>query len=127
MTPWVKDLALSLLWYRFDPWTGSNMHALGMAEKKKKRKRIPSFLFHRHSWSYKSLSTDNYLLAATRPKTSPSGLLSFVEFIIDSVGATCGKEAIVGSGFLQLALWWLINRVILTFSSSTFFTGNNIS
>ena len=34
----VKDLALSLLWLRFDPWPG-NIHMLWAQPKKKKRKK----------------------------------------------------------------------------------------
>ena len=33
-----KDPALSLLWYRFNPWPQELPHVLGMAKKKKKKK-----------------------------------------------------------------------------------------
>ena len=31
---WVKDLAVSLLWHRFDPSTRELMHAMGLAKTK---------------------------------------------------------------------------------------------
>ena len=42
------------------------------------------------------------------------------EFVVDFTGAPAGiwgKEATVGSGFLQLALWLLMNCVILIFQA----------
>ena len=34
MAQWVRDLVLSLLWHRCDPWPG-NPHALAVVKKKK--------------------------------------------------------------------------------------------
>lgn len=87
---------------------------------------IRLFLFHRQV----DLSTVNYLLSLTLSKASPSGLPSSVESVVDSAGelaGTGGKEATVGSGFLWSALWLLMNCIILTFPSSHFFIGSNIS
>ena len=39
MTYWVKDLALSLLWLRFNPWPRELLlHAVGAAKRKKKKR-----------------------------------------------------------------------------------------
>ena len=35
---WVKDLALSLLWYGFDPWPGNFLMLWAWPKKKKKKK-----------------------------------------------------------------------------------------
>ena len=45
----VKDLMLSLLWLRFNPWPRAFLHAVGAAKKKEKEKKIqtddPFFVF----------------------------------------------------------------------------------
>ena len=43
MTQPVKDVVLSLLWHRFDPWPG-NLHMVPLQPKKKKKKKAQRIL-----------------------------------------------------------------------------------
>ena len=82
--------------------------------------KIMFISFSLTSLIYKSPSTDNYLLASALSKAFSSGLPSLSEFVVDFTGAPAGvwgKEAIVGSELLQLALWLLVNSVILIFQA----------
>lgn len=43
----VKDLALSLLWFRFDPWTGTSAYCGCIQKKKQKQKtKLKTFFAH---------------------------------------------------------------------------------
>ena len=46
----VKDLAVPLLWLRFNPWPGELPHAAGAAKKKKKKKKGLLNLAVRRHW-----------------------------------------------------------------------------